>query len=88
MDYLKEIFRLQAENKKHEELVEKNAKALGAVLEAIMPDNEELQTDAYGFIEACVEDFCDESYAMGYNDCLIEFAKSEAIKQPVIYPNQ
>ena len=52
-----------------------------------MPDDKQIQDDVYSVIESCVEDFCEESHTIGYNDCLIEMAKHGAANEPVIYPN-
>lgn len=87
MDYLKEFFRLQAENEKSKKALERSSKTLGLALSTIMPDDKQIQDDVYSVIESCVEDFCEESHTTGYNDCLIEMAKHGAANEPVIYPN-
>lgn len=87
MDYLKEFFRLQAENEKSKKALERCSKTLGLALSTIMPDDKQFQDDVYSVIESCVEDFCEESHTIGYNDCLIEMAKHGAANEPVIYPN-
>lgn len=87
MDYLKEFFRLQAENEKSKKALERCSKTLGLALSTIMPDDKQIQDDVYSVIESCVEDFCEESHPIGYNDCLIEMAKHGAANEPVIYPN-
>lgn len=84
MDYLKEFFRLQAENEKSKKALERCSKTLGLALSTIMPDDKQIQDDVYSVIESCVEDFCEESYTIGYNDCLIEMAKHGAANEPVI----
>ena len=86
MDYLKEFFRLQSENEKYKKTLERTSKTLGLVLSTIMPDDKQIQDDIYRVIESCVEDFCVESHAIGYNDCLIEMAKHGAANEPIIYP--
>lgn len=87
MDYLKEFFRLQAENEKTKKALERCSKTLGLALSTIMPEDKQIQDDVYSVIESCVEDFCEESHTIGYNDCLIEMAKHGAANEPVIYPN-
>ena len=87
MNYLKEFFRLQAENEKCKKALERSSKTLRLALSTIMPDDKQIQDDVYSVIESCVEDFCEESHAIGYNDCLIEMAKHGAANEPVIYPN-
>ena len=87
MDYLKEFFRLQAENEKSKKALERSSKTLGLALSTIMPDDKQIQDDVYSVIESRVEDFCEESHTIGYNDCLIEMAKHGAANEPVIYPN-
>lgn len=86
MNYLKEFFRLQSENEKHKKALERTSKTLGLVLSTVMPDDKQIQDDVYSIIESCVEDFCEESRAIGYNDCLIEMAKHGAANEPIIYP--
>lgn len=86
MDYLKEFFRLQAENEKSKKALERSSKTLGLALSTIMPDDKQIQDDVYSIIESCVEDFCEESRTIGYNDCLIEMAKHGAANEPIIYP--
>ena len=51
-----------------------------------MPDDILIQDYVYSVIESCVEDFCEESHAFGYNDCLIEMAKHGAANEPIVYP--
>lgn len=51
-----------------------------------MPDDKQIQDDVYSIIESCVEDFYEESHAIGYNDCLIEMAKHGAANEPIVYP--
>ena len=87
MDYLKEFFRLQAENEKSKKALERSSKTLGLALSTIMPDDKQIQDDVYSVIESCVEDFCVESHAIGYNDCLIKMAKHGAANEPIVYPN-
>lgn len=86
MDYLKELSRLQAENQKYDEVIEKAAKDLGEALLTIAEENQ-LDDGICGFAEPCIEDLCDASYAKGYNDCLIKMAKHGAANEPVIFPN-
>lgn len=86
MDYLKEFFRLQSENERHKKTLERTSKTLGLVLSTIMPDDKQIQDDVYSVIESCVEDFCVESHAIGYNNCLIEMAKHGAANEPIVYP--
>lgn len=86
MDYLKELFRLQAENEKSKKALERSSKTLGLALSTIMPDDKQIQDDVYNVIESCVEDFCVESHTIGYNDCLIEMAKHGAANEPIVYP--
>lgn len=42
MDYLKEVFRLQAENKEHQENLKKRSEALGLALSILMPEKDNL----------------------------------------------
>lgn len=42
MDYLKEAFRLQAENKEHQENLKKWYEALGLALSILMPEKDNL----------------------------------------------
>ena len=63
MDYLKEFFRLQAENEKSKKALERCSKTLGLALSTIMPDDKQIQDDVYSVIESCVEDFCEESHS-------------------------
>lgn len=86
MNYLKEFFRLQAENEKSKKALERSSKTLGLALSTIMPDDKQIQDDVYSVIESCVEDFCVECHAIGYNDCLIEMAKHGAANEPIVYP--
>lgn len=65
MDYLKELPRLQAENQKHDEVIEKAARELGEALLIIVEENQ-LDDGICGFAEPCIEDLCDASYAKGY----------------------
>lgn len=87
MNYLKEFFRLQAENEKSKKALERSSKTLGLALSTIMPDDKQIQDDVYSVIESCVEDFCEESHAIGYNDYLIEMAKHGVANEPIVYPN-
>ena len=86
MDYLKELSRLQAENQKYDEFSEKAAKELGEFLLTTVEENQ-LDDGICGFAESCMGDFCDASYAKGYNDCLIEMAKHGVANEPIVYPN-
>ena len=85
MNCLKEVFRLQAENQKHDEVIEKAAKELGEALLITIEENQ-LDNGICGFAESCVEELCDESYAKGYNDCLIEMVQHGTANEPIIYP--
>ena len=86
MNYLKELSRLQAENQKHDEVIEKAARELGEALLIIVEENQ-LDAGICGFAEPCIEDLCDASYDKGYNDCLIEIAKHGVANEPIVYPN-
>lgn len=95
MDYLKEVFRLQAENKEHQENLKKWSEALGLALSILMPEKDNLTEDEkkerekiYFAVESCVQGFCTSSHAIGYNDCMLEMAKYGAAHKPIIYPEQ
>lgn len=95
MDYLKEAFRIQTENKERQENLKKRSEALGLALSILMPekdnltDEEKKERDNINFaVESCVKGFCTSSHAIGYNDCMLEMAKHGAANEPIIYPEQ
>lgn len=72
MDYSEEMFRLQAENEEHKAVLEKSHEILNQALEIIMPEDKRSREVVSVALATSVQHFCEDSYSMGYNDCLLD----------------
>lgn len=87
MDYLEEMFRLQAENEEHKAVLEKSHEILNQTLEIIMPEDKRSREVVSVALATSVQHFCEDSYSMGYNDCLLDiFMEKEEVSAPIMFP--
>lgn len=87
MDYLKEAFRLQAENEEHKAVLEKSHEILNQTLEIIMPEDKRSREVVSVALATSVQHFCEDSYSMGYNDCLLDILReNEEVSAPIMFP--
>ena len=87
MDYLKEVFRLQAENEEHKAVLEKSHEILNQALEIIMPEDKRSREVVSVALATSVQHFCEDSYSMGYNDCLLDILmEKEEVSAPIMFP--
>lgn len=87
MDYSEEMLRLQAENKEHEAVLEKSHEILNQALEIIMPEDEHSREVVSVALATSVQHFCEDSYSMGYNDCLLDiFREKQEVSTPIMFP--
>ena len=87
MDYSEEMFRLQAENEEHKAVLEKSHEILNQTLEIIMPEDKRSREVVSVALATSVQHFCEDSYSMGYNDCLLEILmEKEEVSAPIMFP--
>lgn len=87
MDYSEEMFRLQAENEEHKAVLEKSHEILNQTLEIIMPEDKRSREVVSVALATSVQHFCEDSYSMGYNDCLLDILrKKEEVSAPIMFP--
>lgn len=87
MDYSKEMFRLQAENEEHKAVLEKSHEILNQTLEIIMPEDKRSREVVSVALATSVQHFCEDSYSMGYNDCLLDILmEKEEVSAPIMFP--
>nr|DAO34733.1 MAG TPA: hypothetical protein [Caudoviricetes sp.] len=87
MDYSEEMLRLQAENKEHEAVLEKSHEIIKQALEIIMPEDKRSREVVGIAIATSVHHFCEDSYSMGYNDCLLDILREkEEVSAPIMFP--
>lgn len=83
MDYSEEMFRLQAENEEHKAVLE----ILNQALEIIMPEDKRSREVVSVALATSVQHFCEDSYSMGYNDCLLDILREkEEVSAPIMFP--
>ena len=86
MDYSEEMFRLQAENEKHKAVLEKSHEILNQALD-IMPEDKRSREVVSVALATSVQHFCEDSYSMGYNDCLLDILREkEEVSTPIMFP--
>lgn len=87
MDYSEEMFRLQAENEEHKAVLEKSHEILNQALEIIMPEDKRAREVVSVALATSVQHFCEDSYSMGYNDCLLDILREkEEVSAPIMFP--
>lgn len=87
MDCPEEMFRLQAENEEHKAVLEKSHEILNQALEIIMPEDKQSRKVVSVALETSVQHFCEDSYSMGYNDCLLDILmENEEVSAPIMFP--
>jgi hypothetical protein len=87
MDYSEEMFRLQAENEEHKAVLEKSHEILNQTLEIIMPEDKRSREVVSVALATSVQHFCEDSYSMGYNDCLLDILReNEEVSAPIMFP--
>lgn len=87
MDYSEEMFRLQAENEEYKAVLEKSHEILNQTLEIIMPEDKRSREVVSVALATSVQHFCEDSYSMGYNDCLLDIIrKKEEVSAPIMFP--
>lgn len=87
MDYSEEMFRLQAENEEHKAVLERSHEILNQTLEIIMPEDKRSREVVSVALATSVQHFCEDSYSMGYNDCLLDiFMENEEVSAPIMFP--
>ena len=87
MDCSEEMFRLQTENEEHKAVLEKSHEILNQVLEIIMPEHKRSREVVSVALATSVQHFCEDSYSMGYNDCLLDILrKNEEVSAPIMFP--
>ena len=87
MDYSEEMFRLQAENEEHKAVLEKSHEILNQALEIIMPEDKRSWEVVSVALATSVQHFCEDSYSMGYNDCLLDILReNEEVSAPIMFP--
>ncbi len=87
MDYSEEMFRLQAENEEHKAVLEKSHEILNQTLEIIMPEDKRSREVVSVALATSVQHFCEDSYSMGYNDCLLDILmEKEEVSAPIMFP--
>lgn len=87
MDYSEEMFRLQAENEEHKAVLERSHEILNQTLEIIMPEDKRSREVVSVALATSVQHFCEDSYSMGYNDCLLDILmENEEVSAPIMFP--
>ena len=87
MDYSEEMFRLQAENKVLKAVLEKSHEILNQALEIIMPADKRSREVVSVALATSVQHFCEDSYSMGYKDCLLDILREkEEVSAPIMFP--
>lgn len=87
MDYSEEMFRLQAENEEHKAVLEKSHEILNQALEIIMSEDKRSREVVSVALATSVQHFCEDSYSMGYNDCLLDILReNEEVSAPIMFP--
>ena len=87
MDYSEEMFRLQAENEEHKAVLEKSHEILNQALEIIMLEDKRSREVVSVALATSVQHFCEGSYSMGYNDCLLDIlSEKEEVSAPIMFP--
>lgn len=87
MDCPEEMFRLQAENEEYKAVLEKSHEILNQALEIIMPEDKQSRKVVSVALETSVQHFCEDSYSMGYNDCLLDILmENEEVSAPIMFP--
>lgn len=87
MDYSEEMFRLQAENEEHKAVLEKSHEIFNQALEIIMPEDKRSREVVSVALATSVQHFCEDSYSMGYNDCLLDILmEKEEVSAPIMFP--
>lgn len=87
MDYSEEMFRLQAENEERKAVLEKSHEILNQTLEIIMPEDKRSREVVSVALATSVQHFCEDSYSMGYNDCLLDILReNEEVSAPIMFP--
>jgi len=88
MDYSEEIFFMEKANEEHKAVLDKSNEILNYALEIIMPEDKRTKETVSKAIETSVQNFCNESYSMGYNDCLLDILKQkEEANAPIVFPS-
>lgn len=81
------MFRLQAENEEHKAVLEKSHEILNQTLEIIMPEDKRSREVVSVALATSVQHFCEDSYSMGYNDCLFDILREkEEVSAPIMFP--